>query len=93
MRPQYLIGAHIAKVAPLKGGRLITDAVADAAAAVVADDTARYTNDYGEHFARYSQSVGMTTVQQITEDMLLGFCRHVILTQMLTRALHVGIRQ
>lgn len=79
LQPKYLSDAHIANPPRVKGGRLITEAVADAADAVVADDTARYTSDYGEHFARYAQSVGVIYVQQVTEEMLLGFCRSAIM--------------
>lgn len=79
VQPKYLAGAHITKGERAKAGRLIIDAVPDAASAVPSDDTARYTNNYGAHFARFAKSVGVLYLHQITEDLLLGFCRSLIL--------------
>lgn len=59
--------------------KLIQDCVDEAAAKQVGDNSARHTQDCGDHFVRYCALVGVRYMDQLTEEILLGWLRTVIL--------------
>jgi hypothetical protein len=78
-QPDYLTRAHVERD-PKSTRRTIREAVSAMASTQRSNSSARHAEDFGESFAAYAERLDVEYVDQITEALLLGWVRSVIMT-------------